>query len=295
MSSKSVKLKKPSKTTKEAPDSRKALHQLESKRAQKTKGLVVHRSFRKTKRVKLDNSQLDSPWRVLRDSGKFVRAHKRRLFWLLLSYVPLIVLVARDPINSQVDSILASNIILVVGLASIWLIRHLDAHEAVRVKQAYYSGMTPLIPFLLVILVFGLQLVFAGLGLALFQWSQFSGAAITRSETIFAGVLAALVAYPTFYWVPGTIFGMYAVTLPGMAPKQALKIGRKLADGRRWFIYQRFILLLMLAAAIILPLYLLFIKLEWNAYIMDMLVITIVSLVPFMHVYMYKVYKSLIA
>lgn len=272
----------------------KTADKLEHNQLGRSKELVRHKSFRVSKRVKLDNSGIVSPWRVLRETLADISQHKRLWLWFLLSYLPITALLVQDPLTNQLDSMLASNILLVVSLASIWLVRHLLAHETVGVRLAYYRGMTPLIPFVIVMFVFGLQLLFAGAGFSLFQWTQLGGIAITRSEVILAIVVSALVAYPTFYWLPATMMSFYAVTLPSVTPWPALKIGRRLVNGRRWFVYQRLILLGLVFAAIIGGMYLWFVDQEWNEHIVRMLVLTIAALVPFGHLYLYKVYKTLI-
>ena len=48
---------------------------------------------------------------------------------------------------------------IMTSLAVIWALRQVLAGRQIRIRDAYYRGMYPLVPFMLVLLVVGLQLL----------------------------------------------------------------------------------------------------------------------------------------
>ena len=74
-------------------------------------------------------------------------------------------------------------------------------------------------------------------------------------------IAAGLLTVLSLYWITSTIISLVVVTLPGMYPYQAIKIGGDLVVGRRLKIILRFIWMLVLLvifwAIILIPIILL--------------------------------------
>jgi hypothetical protein len=60
-------------------------------------------------------------------------------------------------------------LLTVCGLAAIWAFRHISAKGLVRVRDGFYQGTRPLIPFVLVQLAIGLQLVPIAVGSGIYN------------------------------------------------------------------------------------------------------------------------------
>jgi hypothetical protein len=195
--------------------------------------------------------------------------------------------------GSQAASVLQSILIILTSLVIIWALRQLLAGNSVRVKQAYYQSMTPLIPFLLVLLVVFIQLLPVTLG---------AGAISTVLSTVFnsSGVVAviftvifgALAAW-SFYMISSSIFALYVVTLPDMQPRQALRSAKNLVRFRRWKLMRRvaFLPLFIIVAmgVVVVPLILFASFLVAPVfYVLGVLAIL------FVHTYLYTLYRSLL-
>lgn len=183
---------------------------------------------------------------------------------------------------------------LIASLAVIWTLRQVLAKTAVgRIRNAYYKGMYPLVPFVLVIVVIGLQMLPLLIGSALYSLVITNGIAIYFFEKLFWGVLYALLALLSLYMVSSSLFALYIVTLPGMTPMKALRSARELVRYRRWTVLRKILflplILLIIAAIIMLPL-IIWVPLlaKWVFFLLTMFSLTAV------HGYMYTLYRELL-
>jgi hypothetical protein len=133
-------------------------------------------------------------------------------------------------------------------LALVWALREITAGNRPRVRDAFYKSMTPLVPFILVLLWLGLQLIPVLIGAGIFSLVTTNGIAVHTYEYVLWLVLFIVLATLSVRLILGTIFALYAVTLPDMAPWAAIQGGRTLVDGRRWLVLRKiFILTIILA------------------------------------------------
>lgn len=186
------------------------------------------------------------------------------------------------------------SVLLVVGsLVIIWAIRHLLAGKSITVKQAYYKGPAPVVPFLLIIAVLILQLLPITLGgrvLAAILSSAFvnSGAA----NVIFVVLFLAL-AYWSIYMLSGSIFALYIVTLPDMQPRMALRSAKRLVSLRRFAIIRKVVFLpvfiLVVMGIIMVPIISFSIGLATPTFY----ILSILSIL-FAHTYLYSLYRELL-
>ena len=184
-------------------------------------------------------------------------------------------------------------LVLITSLAVIWALRHVLAGEAVRVRDAYYRGMYPLIPFILVLCVIGLQLLPLVIGTGLYGIVVNNGIAVNGAETAIWAILAIALSVLSLYWLCSSLFALYIVTLPDMTPLKALRSARELARYRRAQIIRKLLwlpfALFVVSAIIMLPIILWLTPVaQWVFFLL-----TTFSVVA-IHAYMYSLYRELL-
>jgi len=182
---------------------------------------------------------------------------------------------------------------IVTSLAVIWALRQVLAGKTIRVRDAYYRGMYPLVPFVLVMLVIGLQLLPFVIGSTLYNLAIANGIAIGLLERLAFLLVFLLTMAWSFYMISSSLFALYIVTLPDMTPRKALRSSRDLVKGRRWPIILRLVLLpiilLVIAATIMIPIIIvLTILAKWVFFLLTMFTLVAV------HAYMYTLYRELL-
>lgn len=183
--------------------------------------------------------------------------------------------------------------LLVVSLAIIWSLRQILTGNAVRVRDGFYRGMYPLVPFVLVLVVIALQLLpFAG-GAALYGVVMNNGIAVGAFEKALCVVLLVLLALLSLYMICSSLFALYIVTLPDMTPMKALRSARELVRYRRWTVLRKILwlplVLLVLGGAIMLPIIIwLAAAAEWVFFVLTLFAVV------FLHAYYYTLYRELI-
>lgn len=195
--------------------------------------------------------------------------------------------------GSATGSALQSVLFVIASLTIIWALRHLLSGQRVFIKQAYYSSMTPLIPFLLVIAVMIIQLLPVTIGgtvLATVSSSVFNDSGLATALT---AIFFALLAAWSLYMVSASVFAAYIVTLPDMQPRQALRSAKDLVRFRRLIVIRRVLFLplfvFIVMAAVIVPLILYAsAAVPWVFYILSMIAIL------FAHTYLYSLYRGLL-
>lgn len=182
---------------------------------------------------------------------------------------------------------------ITTSLAVIWALRQVKAGKKIRARDAYYHGMYPLFPFMLVLLAIAVQLLPMAIGAALYTIVITNGIAVALIEKVlWTGVLLVLTV-STFYMISSSIFALYIVSLPDMTPVKALRSARELVKNQRLAIFRKVIslpiVLLVLAGIIMVPLILTVTFLaQWVFFLM-----TVFSLVV-VHTYIYILYRELI-
>ncbi|HEX3568858.1 MAG TPA: hypothetical protein VHT70_04260 [Candidatus Saccharimonadales bacterium] len=190
-------------------------------------------------------------------------------------------------------SIYQTILIIVVSLALIWTLRQIYANQPVRLRDGYYRGMTPLIPFLLVLMVIGAQLLPMLLGGTIYNLVVNNGIAIYTVERLVMLILFLGLAVLSIYMVCSSIFALYIVTLPDMTPMRALRSARQLVQHRRWTVIRKIIflpiVLIIAAGVIMLPLVVVATSAAaWIFFVLTMFGMLII------HSYMYALYRSLV-
>lgn len=182
---------------------------------------------------------------------------------------------------------------IVVSLAIIWGLRQAHANKRFTVRDAFYGGMYPFIPFILVLLVVALQFLPAILGGILYTSIVSGGIAATAIESLLWGLIFAILIVVSLYMLTAAIFALYIVCLPDMRPMKALRSARELVVTRRWTVVRKLAFLplfLLIAGAIIVVPFIIFAApvASWVFFIVSMLSLAV------LHSYLYTVYRSLL-
>lgn len=194
---------------------------------------------------------------------------------------------------SQAGSTYQTMLVVLMSLVMIWTFRQTYAKEKIKVKQAFYKSTHPLIPFLLVLAVIGMQLLPLVAGTAVYGIVTSQGLAVTSVEKFLWALLLLCTILLTLYMISSSIFALYIVTLPDVTPMQALRSARDLVYNRRWAVMRKILFLpvalFVIAAVVMIPILL---------YLTSVAQITFIILGMFgmviMHGYIYKLYRELL-
>jgi hypothetical protein len=311
------------KTVSNKPKAKAMPRQLESPR---------YKSFRISKRIRHPKS-LPGAWSIMKLALGHVRRYWRPLLGITFVYLLLTLLFVKGIGNSldvpllkqtmldffkertsqfsasvAIFGVLAENavgastesavfyqgvILLLCSLALVWALRQTYANIRVTVRDSFYKGMYPLIPFLLVLLVIGLQLLPFLFGNSLFRFMVQGGLAATDIEKVLWGLLFFLLAVLSFYMISSSVFALYIVTLPDMTPMQALRSARELVRYRRWTVMRKLlflpIVLFVIGAVVTIPLIMFAaFAAAWLFFIMNIVALLII------HSYIYALYRELL-
>jgi hypothetical protein len=182
---------------------------------------------------------------------------------------------------------------IICSLAIIWALRQVVAGSRPRIRDTFYRGMSPLVPFILVLFVIGLQLVPLFIGSGLYSLVINNGIAIYTVEKIIWALLFGVLALLSLYMLSSSLFALYIVTLPDMTPLKALRSARALVRYRRWTVLRKLlclpVILLVVAAVIMLPIIIFLTPLaRWIFFLLTMFSLTVI------HAYIYTLYRELL-
>jgi hypothetical protein len=194
---------------------------------------------------------------------------------------------------SQMAGMYQTIVLLLTSLALIWTLRQTHAKVKVRIRDAFYKGMYPLVPFLLVLMVIALQLIPFAIGNALFNIAVQGGIAVTDIEKLLWGIFFALTAVLSLYMLASSVFALYIVTLPDMSPMQALRSARNLVRYRRWEVMRKLLILPVLMVLIGMLLLLPIIMFIPSAAVGVFFILSLAAL-PVTHAYLYGLYRELL-
>lgn len=183
--------------------------------------------------------------------------------------------------------------LLLVSIVFIWALRQVYAGHTARVRDAFYLGTYPIVQFILVLLVIGLQLLPLVIGGALY--AMLVGGHIVLGFVEQAVVLLGFLLLTgwSLYMVCSSIFALYIVTLPDMTPMKALRSAKDLVRFRRGIVFAKLlflpVVLFIITAAIVVP-FALFIT-SLATFVFFMLAVVGVGVV---HSYLYALYRELL-
>ena len=292
-----------------------------------------YKSFRLHKRISHQNAKLPNAFRLFKQSLVPLKTHPKLFFGITIIYGLLTIILVRGiggglnlteikdtfkegfegefsslatgvtlfsylvgsagSSSSETGGVYQTLLIIIVSLAIIWSLRQLMAHNVVRVRDSFYKGMYPLVPFISVLLVITLQMIPLLVGSWLYSTVVNNAIAVTTPEKLIWLLLFLLMAVLSLYMICSSIFALYIVTLPDMTPMKALRSARQLVLHRRFLVLRKVLFLplalLLLAAIIIIPLIIFVTPLaEWVFFALSMFVLAII------HSYVYALYRELL-
>lgn len=182
---------------------------------------------------------------------------------------------------------------VITSLAIIWTLRQIYAGNSVRLRDGFYQGMYPLVQFVLVLAVIGLQLLPLIAGAELYQLVMNNAIAVTAVEHILWLLLFLLLGVLSLYMVCASFFALYIVSLPDITPMAALQSAKQLVLHRRWLIVRKVLFLplaLLVITAIVTVPFIMFATAvaPWVFFALSSSMLVVV------HGYMYALYKAML-
>lgn len=253
-------------------------------------------SFKLHKTIKHSGPKLPSAWAIFKSSAAHIFAHKKLYGGIALVYLALVIVFVRGFIftsdiglakesiedlfsgfggqiassftvlslllessnpTGAAGSLYQSIVLLLISLVMIWALRQTHAGNSISLKDAFYKSTYPLVQFLLVIVVIGIQMLPLLVGSFLYGATISSGIAVTGIEKVLWGLLVFLLTLLSIYMISASVFALYIVTLPDMTPMKALRSARGLVQNRRWTVIRKVLFLpfiiLIISAVVLLP------------------------------------------
>ena len=182
---------------------------------------------------------------------------------------------------------------VIFSLAFIWMLRLVWAEKRPHAKEAFYQGMYPLVPFLLVGFFVVIQLLPFTLTSFVFQTAFANGLAISFVEKLFFVSILAFGIVLSAYLLLGSAVALYAVTVPGVKPLEARRTAKRMLKGRRIAVLKQAIVWVLITAVLgIAPLMAVIWVVPQIATVVAALLI--VLLMPWTHLYFYGLYRDLL-
>lgn len=184
-------------------------------------------------------------------------------------------------------------LLILASLAFIWALRQTSSQRKPRIRDSFYDGMYPLVPFLVVLFNIGLQLIPLAVSTYVYSVLVTNGIVVDAGEKLLAVLVCAIPVWWSMRMITASAFALYIVTLPDMTPLKALRSAKQLVYKRRLLIWRKFIMLpivlLLVAVLIEIPLIFWLTPLaEWAFFIYSMIALA------FVHSYMYNLYRSML-
>ena len=195
--------------------------------------------------------------------------------------------------TGQTAGIYQSVLLVLCSLALIWGLREAKQGRDFTTKQSFYSGMTPLVPFLLTVVFISVQLLPLTIGAYLYNLVTINGIVVSFPEKFVAFCLFAALCFWSLRMLTSSVFTPYISTLPGMQPLAAFASAKELVPGRRLVIWRKLIflpvaLVVLLALAIAPFIVLLPATAPWVFFVLTCVAFAIT------HAYLYVLYRELI-
>ncbi len=184
-------------------------------------------------------------------------------------------------------------LLLIASLALIWAIRNTTNGATVRIRDAYYRGMFPLIPFILMILIIFVDMIPMTAGIGLYVFAIGYHIAVNGLEQAIFIIIGLALSALSLYFLSSSVIAMYIVTLPEMSPIKALRSAKKLVRGRRLAVLLRMIFLpiaLLIVSLVVMIPVIIFVS---HAAQWVLLLISLVFIAIF-HSYLYNLYRELL-
>lgn len=196
--------------------------------------------------------------------------------------------------SSDVAGAYAATLLIVMSLVIIYALRQILSNTKTTVKQSFYRSMYPLIPFLLVLMVVGVQILPIAADTYIYNLAVKQGVAVSFIEKAFLFTFFGFMALWSLYMVSSSLFALYIVALPDVLPRDALRAAHKLVHLRRWMVMRKIlyllVMLLVTAVIILFPIIIWVpVAAEWVFFVLTLFAVMLI------HTYLYSLYRELLA
>lgn len=124
-------------------------------------------------------------------------------------------------------------ITIITWLCIVWMLRNILAKRKFKLRDALYNCCAPLIPTLLVGIIFMLELIPIVISVIIYTSAVETSFIYQIAGAIFVSAVCLALIALSIYWMIGTLFSLAVVALPGMYPIKAIKTGSSIVSGRR--------------------------------------------------------------
>lgn len=122
---------------------------------------------------------------------------------------------------------------VLLWLTTIWLLRAQLAGRSVRLRDGMYNAGAPIVPMIILVLVFALQLIPAAIAVVAYSTALSTDFLSGGVEGMLFAAAAALLVILSVYLITTTFMSLVIITLPGMYPWRALRAAGDMVVGRR--------------------------------------------------------------
>ena len=145
--------------------------------------------------------------------------------------------------------VIAVLLFAIIWLVTIYLARHLLAgHQEIKMRDGFYSALSPLVSTLVVGLIIFLEAVPIMLTVIVFQVALTTEFLSTPFYALLFFMFAALMITLSLYLLSSSFFAIIVVSAPGLYPLTAVRMAKNLIMGRRLrFLIRVFYLVIIVA------------------------------------------------
>lgn len=145
--------------------------------------------------------------------------------------------------------VIAVLLFTIIWLVTIYLARHLLAgHQEIKMRDGFYSALSPLVSTLVVGLIIFLEAVPIMLTIIVFQVALTTDFLSTPFYALLFFMFAALMTTLSLYLLSSSFFAIIVVSAPGLYPLTAVRMAKNLIMGRRLrFLIRVFYLVIIVA------------------------------------------------
>ena len=155
-----------------------------------------------------------------------------------------------DPGTDDVGTVFTVILFLVIWLVTIFLLRHIYADKTLKLRDALYNALGPIISTLLVFVVVCIQAIPIMLVAITYSAAVNTGFLSTPFYALIYFIFAALMCIWSVYMLSSSLIALIAVTAPGVYPMAALGTASDLIAGRRTHLVIRILYLVFVVAFI---------------------------------------------
>lgn len=151
---------------------------------------------------------------------------------------------------TESQQIYATLTVLMVWMATVWLLRNILAGHKVKLRDGLYNSGAPILSTFLVFILLIIQLLPAALALIGYSAAASTGLLDGGVEAMLFWFAAGLLVVMSLYFITSTFFALIIVTLPGMYPSKAIKSAGDIVIGRRLKILLRLLWMALYIAVV---------------------------------------------